>query len=240
MSPRNIWLISLAFISILVLSSLQIYAWEGEGEGEVTVTVTLLPAPNLSFPSNSATGISRTPTFTWSAVSGATSYRILVGTSLSGLPTDPTASTGTGEVINAVPRGTSYTPASGVLSEGVTYYWEVHARSPTQYGTWSSKRSFTTGTTTVTSLPTIGSFSVTISQGESGTTSFEVYNPNRFSIKVTDFSVTDYGGFIGEITATNLHLEIAVYGRADVQLSVVDKGSSPDTYIIRFKLSGTP
>lgn len=311
-----------------MLSSLQIYAWEGEGKGDVTVTVTLLPAPALSSPSNWATGVSRTPTFTWSAVSGATSYRILVGTSRSGLPTDPTASTGTGVVINAVPTGTSYTPASGVLSEGVTYYWEVHARSPTQYGTWSSKRSFTTGTTRVTvtltlyvhedsaigpvlsgvrvtgqdgggssfdkitstsgyvtitgtpgtwsftasktgseyetnswsqsitsitgtstkhaflakipvSLPTIGSFSVTISQGESGTTSFRVSNPNSFSIKVTGFLVTDYGGFDGEITATNLPL-IAAGGMANVQLSVVDKGSSSGTYTIRFKLSGTP
>lgn len=199
---------------------------------------TLLLAPTLSYPSNGATGVSTTPTFTWSVVSGATSYRILVGTSLSGLPTDPTTDTGTGVVINAAPTGTSYTPASGVLSEGVAYYWEVHARSPTQYGTWSSKWSFTTGTTLL-SAPTIGSFSVTISQGASGTTSFTVSNPNSFSIKVTGFQVTDYGGFNGEITTTNLP-EIAAGGTENVQLSVVDKGSSPGTYTIRFKLSGTP
>lgn len=119
----------------------------GWGQGSVlsfTTGTTLLPAPNLSSPSNGASNVSTTPTFTWSVVSGATSYRILVGTSLSGLPTDPTADTGSGLVINATPTGTSYTPASGILSEGTTYYWEVHARSPSQYGTWSSKWSFTT------------------------------------------------------------------------------------------------
>jgi len=30
-----------------------------------------------------------------------------------------------------------------VLSEGTTYYGEVHARSSTRYGTWSTKWSFT-------------------------------------------------------------------------------------------------
>ncbi|GAG20951.1 unnamed protein product, partial [marine sediment metagenome] len=37
MSSRTLWLVSLALISILVLSNLQIYAWEGEGSGEIIV-----------------------------------------------------------------------------------------------------------------------------------------------------------------------------------------------------------
>jgi surface antigen len=130
----------------------------------LTHTVTPTPAPTLSSPSNGATGVSTTPTFTWSAVSGATSYRIMVGTTSSGLPTDPTADTGSGLVINDTPTGTSYTPAPGVLSSGVTYYWEVKARSPTQYGTWSSKWSFTT-TTPTTGVPDIRTPAVSIEFG---------------------------------------------------------------------------
>jgi len=38
-------------------------------------------------------------------------------------------------------------PGSGVLAAGQTYYWEVHALTPTTnsaYGNWSSVFSFTT------------------------------------------------------------------------------------------------
>jgi hypothetical protein len=137
------------------------------------------------------------------------------------------------------------TTTSGYVTiTGTPGTWSFTA-SKTGYETESWSQSITETSTKhaflakiTTSLPTIGSFSVTISQGESGTTSFRVSNPNSFSIKVTDFLVTDYGGFNGEVTATNLPLD--VYDGANVQLRVVDKGSSPRTYIIRFKLSGTP
>ena len=114
-------------------------------------SATTLPPPVLSNPVNGSTGQSKTPTFAWSAVTGANSgYRIMVATSASDLPTDPTASTGgSGVIINATPSTTSYTPATP-LNPGTTYYWEVHGRSSTLYGTWSGKNSFTTATATYT------------------------------------------------------------------------------------------
>jgi len=90
-------------------------------------------------------------------------------------------------------------------------------------------------------LPTIGSFSVTVPSQGSGTATISVSNPNTIPIKVTGFQLIDKGGFIGDIVlATNLPLEIAAGQTGNIQLSVVDKGSSASTYTIRFKLSGTP
>jgi hypothetical protein len=109
-------------------------------------TATTLPAPALLTPQNGATNFSTTPTFTWTSVAGATSYRIMVATTPSALPTDPSQSAcGTGCVIDDTPQGTSYTPLAGVLNPGTLYYWQVHARSPLQYGTWSAVWSFTPG-----------------------------------------------------------------------------------------------
>ena len=88
-----------------------------------------LPAPTLSAPANGSTGQSTTPTFTWSSVANATSYRILVATIAADLPTDVTAtSAGPSQQINATPTTASYTPSSA-LSAGTTYYWEVHGRA---------------------------------------------------------------------------------------------------------------
>lgn len=104
-----------------------------------------LPPPSLISPPNGGGNQLTTPTFIWSAVTGATSYRIMVATTLAALPTDPNASTcGAGCVINATPTTTFYIPAAGTLSAGTTYFWQVKARSPTQVGAWSSQWSFTT------------------------------------------------------------------------------------------------
>ncbi len=104
-----------------------------------------LPAPNLSNPANGATGVSTTPTYSWSAVSGVTAgYYLAVATSSATLPTDPTASTGPGCVIFEVANNTSDTPST-VLNGGTTYYWRVRGRGPgSTYGNWSSIFSFTT------------------------------------------------------------------------------------------------
>ena len=105
-----------------------------------------LPAPTLSTPANGATGVSTTPAFSWSAVTGNAGYRILVAPSASGLPTDPSSDSCPTCVIDQTTSGTSYTPSSA-LNGGTIYYWEVHALTPPSnpgYGTWSSIFSFTT------------------------------------------------------------------------------------------------
>ena len=71
-------------------------------------------APALTAPANAATGVSLTPTLSWTASSSATSYDVYFGIS----PTPPLA--------------TSTTAASlglGALTEGTTYYWQVAGRN---------------------------------------------------------------------------------------------------------------
>jgi len=58
-------------------------------------------------------------------------------------------------VINDTPSGTSYTPASGVLSAGTIYYWQVKGRG-TDVGYWSATWSFTTQSQTL-AAPTLNS-----------------------------------------------------------------------------------
>jgi photosystem II stability/assembly factor-like uncharacterized protein len=109
-----------------------------------------LAAPTLEAPTDGATNVGTTPTFTWTAVQGASSgYRIVVATDPSVLPIGPDApSPCTACTIDYPPTGqtlmqTSYTPPSGILQSGQTYYWEVQARGQL-FGLWSSQFSFVT------------------------------------------------------------------------------------------------
>ena len=81
-------------------------------------------------PANGATGVSTTPTLTWSAVSGATSYAVYFGTTAN----PPLKTTVT---------GTSYTPST--LTKNKTYYWKIipanGCGSATGCTTWSFKTS---------------------------------------------------------------------------------------------------
>ncbi len=104
----------------------------------------LLPAPTLLSPTNGANGQSTTPSFSWSHIDGATSYRILVATNPAALPTDPTVGICAGCILNATTPSTNYTLSALVLKPATTYYWQVHARSPDFFGTWSGWNSFTT------------------------------------------------------------------------------------------------
>jgi hypothetical protein len=99
---------------------------------------TILPAPTLSSPSNYATGVSITPTFSWSSVSGADYYQIQVSTS---------SSFSTTVIDETYLSSTSYTPySSEALSYSTSYYWRIRGYSYSYgYGNWSSTWSFTTG-----------------------------------------------------------------------------------------------
>jgi hypothetical protein len=108
-------------------------------------TAAVLEAPVLSSPSNGSTGLTTAPTLTWSTVSGATSYRLLVATNPAALPTDPASSNcGIGCALIATTTGTTYTPTGGILSGSTTYYWEVSATGSGLNGNWSGIFSFTT------------------------------------------------------------------------------------------------
>ena len=132
------------------------YGWEGNGADPYALAVNVNlwtmtggrpPAPNLTAPSDGVTlADTLTPTFQWSAVSGADAgYRIAIATSPAALPTDPDSSTCSGTcVVNTTTNAgvTSYTPGSDVLS-ATTYYWTVHARSSQAGGVWSGSFHFT-------------------------------------------------------------------------------------------------
>jgi len=91
-----------------------------------------LTAPTLVSPSNGAPNVPRTVTLTWSAVSGATSYRVQVSTS-SGFGTLVSDQTVTGT--SAVVAG---------LGSRVTYFWRVNATDGTSTSPWSTVWSFRT------------------------------------------------------------------------------------------------
>ena len=133
-----------------------------EGDNSYTKTITvqsLLAAPTLSAPANGSTGQSLTPTFSWSSVPNATSYRIMVATVASDLPTAPTVSTGgPSVVINDTPTGLSDVSTT-TLNAGTTYYWEVHGRSASLYGAWSGIYSFTTVSPSIRISPLTLTFS---------------------------------------------------------------------------------
>jgi hypothetical protein len=107
------------------------------GNPESFPTLGTLPSPTLLTPGNSSTNVATSPTFTWSTVSGAASYRLLIATNPAALPTDPTSlACGVGCVLDVTPVGPNYTVSPGVLQAATAYYWEVHARSALQFGNW--------------------------------------------------------------------------------------------------------
>ncbi len=108
----------------------QVVAWFANVTASSTVWsfTTLIPpppAPALVSPANSATGVSLTPTLSWSASTGAVSYDVYFGTS-----SPPPLATNT--------TGTSFGP--GALVPGTPYYWRVVAKNgggSTSSFTWS-------------------------------------------------------------------------------------------------------
>lgn len=99
-----------------------------------TETGTAPSAPTLSSPANGSTGVSVTPTLSWSASSGATSYSLQASTD------NTFASTVT--VNQASLTSTSYSASS--LANSTTYYWRVNATNSYGTSSWSSVSSFTT------------------------------------------------------------------------------------------------
>ena len=92
---------------------------------------TALAAPSLSSPGDGTTTADNTPTFTWSAVAGATQYRIQI---------DNSADFSNPEV-DATTANTSYT--TNALVDGV-YHWRAQAQDAVgNWSDWSAARSLT-------------------------------------------------------------------------------------------------
>ena len=96
---------------------------EASGTGAVTKSVDVnlnvifpISAPTLSSPTDGSTGIAINTSFSWTAVSGASSYDIDIAT-------DPAFS----NIVSSANVGTnSYTPGAS-LSDSTVYYWRVRA-----------------------------------------------------------------------------------------------------------------
>lgn len=119
-------------------------------------TTTPPPAPGTfsqTTPANAATGVSRTPAFSWGTSSNASSYTLVVSTN----------SSFTSPVINQTGlTATSYTPTNS-LTASTLYYWRVTAVNGV--GTTVASNSGISFTTA--SLPAPGSFSQTTPAGGS-------------------------------------------------------------------------
>jgi len=95
-----------------------------------------LPVPALLTPLPYTTGVSRTATFTWTPVPGATRYTFWLGKGTSGSQDS--------EILNVVVTGTSYTIPAGTLEAGAVYTWNVSAGTATGWGGWTMDRYFKT------------------------------------------------------------------------------------------------
>lgn len=104
------------------------------GCSERSFTTLNIPCPSVSAPASAATGVSVTPTITWGAVTGATGYKLKVGTTAGG-----------SEILNNADLGnvTSYTFASPLLN-GTKYYYTVNSYDATAASASCTERNFTT------------------------------------------------------------------------------------------------
>ncbi len=108
-------------------------------------TVGLPAVPVLVSPANGAAGVSQTPSLTWNASTGATSYYVYIGTSS---PPPLVGNT----------TGTSYSP--GTLTAGTTYYWQVLAKNSNGFVS-SSTWSFTTQVTPTVDIIALSAYLMT-------------------------------------------------------------------------------
>jgi hypothetical protein len=94
-------------------------------------------APTLASPVNGATGVATNPTLSWTASTGATSYRLQVSAS-------NTFETTATVVDQSSITGTSYALPAGRLSNSMPYYWRVNATNAGGTSAWSAVWGFTT------------------------------------------------------------------------------------------------
>jgi Tol biopolymer transport system component len=115
------------------LSSAEIQAIYIAGSFGKCKTFAQLPAPTLVSPTNGATGIPLSPTLAWSAVAGATSYRLQVSNNpaFSSIVLDQWNLSSTSQTVSG-------------LSMSRTYYWRVNATNEGPASDWSSVWKFTT------------------------------------------------------------------------------------------------
>ncbi len=171
-----------------------------------------LGAVCLSAPANGTTGASPTPTLSWAAPAGATSYNVQVAT-------DP----GFTAVVRSATglTGTSYT-VSPALSSDTVYYWRVTANNACGAGSASATWAFRTAATGCTTYT-----STDVPKAISNLTTITGTLPVAAAFALTDVNVT-----IGSIVHTydgDLDIYILHPDGTAVELST-DNGGSGDNF----------
>ena len=114
-----------------------VHGTDGTNSNDYPVTLNVSAgapgATSLTAPANGATGVSTSPTFTWTAVSGAVNYVLEVDNDVAFGSIDYTATV----------AGTSHTVAAP-LSPNTVYYWRVRSQNPCGSGPNSTVFQFTT------------------------------------------------------------------------------------------------
>jgi hypothetical protein len=170
-----------------------------------TVSLPTAPPPTLVSPSGTLATV--TPTYTWNASAGATSYTLLVqntaGVRVNEVHTATEAGCGSGTGTCSI---TSTTP----LAFGATYNWFVNAKNSVGTSAWSAPLTITAPVGTAPSAPTLIAPTGTISTGTptfswnavSGAASYGLTVFNSSSATVLDIVVTPASGGCASIPAT--------------------------------------
>ncbi|MCF8407911.1 MAG: T9SS type A sorting domain-containing protein [Crocinitomicaceae bacterium] len=125
---------------------------------DYTINVQAIPlatCPTLTAPANAATGVSLTPTLTWTAGSNTSSYDVYLSTNQTDVNNESAIAR-----VSTAQAGTSYTSAA--LTPSATYYWRIVPKN--SFGTAATgctTRSFTTTapTPTISQSGTLSAFS---------------------------------------------------------------------------------
>ena len=187
-------------IQIMGLTNNTVYYWRVRSENTEEVSnysnvfsfTTLLVVPSLIAPMDSATGVSITPTLSWTSVSGATSYTLQVSTN----------STFTSYVVNQ--SGVTTTSKQiAEISNSSTYFWRVSASNSGRMSDYSSVYRFSTVVSSSIEMVSIsgGSFLMGDVFGDGGTYDLPQHNVTLSNFKMSRTEVTQHQWYL--IMATN-------------------------------------
>jgi subtilisin-like proprotein convertase family protein len=164
----------------------------------------------ITAPLNGATGVNSSPTFSWYAVAGATTYNLQVST----------AANFSSTVVNTTTTNPTFTLASS-LNSNTVFYWRVQAVNACSTGTWTSA-SFTTGSV---SCVTVASTDVPKAINSSGTpTVMSVVNltitgsitdVNVLGLAIAHTYTSDLAVSLGSPAGTSVNLFTGICGGND-------------------------
>ncbi len=136
--PGNTTTLTISGLGTAGTSTISVQGSSTTGTKTVTSQLVVSTAPTgtvtLGTPANNATGVATTPTLTWTALSGATSYDLQISTN--------TAFTAIVEAPTGI-VGTTYSLTT-LLNTNTVYYWRVRGVNACGQTAYSTTRSFTT------------------------------------------------------------------------------------------------